>query len=108
MTKWVAFAAGVIALAAISVSTEPARADVEGTTVRPAAITQDLSAQTRRRRPRILVYPQRQPSAWLYPRPGVYSYPGPGAIRQCADWYNVEYRPGSAVMTPQQRCWWVR
>lgn len=74
---------------------------------RPAGVVQEVSAQSRRR-PRILVYPRRGPAAWTAPRPGIYSYPGPGAIRQCADWYTVEYRPSGTVMTPQMRCWWVR
>ena len=67
----------------------------------------DLSAQTREPpRPRVLI--ERQPAAWDYPRPGTYSWPGPGAVRQCVDWYQLEYRPSGTVLTPQMRCRWVR
>jgi hypothetical protein len=65
----------------------------------------DLSAQTRRVRPRVRIY--RQPAAWPYPRPGYYSWPGPNAVRQCVDWYAMENRPIGTVITPQMRCWWV-
>jgi hypothetical protein len=69
------------------------------------ATASDLSAQTRRVRPRVRIY--RQPAAWPYPRPGYYSWPGPNAMRQCVDWYAMEYRPSGTVITPQMRCWWV-
>lgn len=69
------------------------------------ATASDLSAQTRRVRPRVRIY--RQPAAWPYPRPGYYSWPGPNAVRQCVDWYAMEYRPSGTVITPQMRCWWV-
>jgi hypothetical protein len=69
------------------------------------ATASDLSAQTRRVRPRVRIY--RQPAAWLYPRPGYYSWPGPNAVRQCVDWYALENRPSGTVITPQMRCWWV-
>lgn len=65
----------------------------------------DLSAQTRRVRPRVRIY--RQPAAWPYPRPGYYSWPGPNAVRRCVDWYAMENRPSGTVVTPQMRCWWV-
>ena len=64
-----------------------------------------LSAQ-QRKRPRIRIVP-RQPAAYPYPRPGDYSWPGPNAVRQCADWYTTEYRPSGTVITPQMRCRWV-
>lgn len=70
--------------------------------LRNAAVT-DMPAQ--RKRARVRIY--RQPAAWDYPRPGYYSYPGPNAVRQCADWYRTEYRASGAVVTPQMRCRWV-
>lgn len=66
----------------------------------------EFSAQTRPR-PRVRVY-RGQPPAYDYPRPGNYSWPGPGAVRQCVDWYATEYRPSGVVVTPQMRCRWVR
>jgi hypothetical protein len=67
----------------------------------------ELSAQARdRRRPRVII--ERQPAAWDYPRPGEYSWPGPGAVRQCVDWYQLEHRVSGTVLTPQMRCRWVR
>ena len=67
----------------------------------------EFSAQSRtvQERPRIRVRP---PAAYLYPRPDEYSWPGPGAVRQCVDWYATEYRPSGTVITPQMRCRWVR
>ena len=56
-------------------------------------------------RPRIRVQP---PAAYPYPRPETYSWPGPGAVRHCVDWYATEYRPSGTVVTPQMRCRWVR
>jgi hypothetical protein len=70
------------------------------------AETTDFSSQTRQR-PRVRVTPN-QPAAYDYPRPGDYSWPGPGAVRQCVDWYATEYRPSGTVITPQMRCRWVR
>ena len=69
----------------------------------------EFSSQERqdRVRPRIRIQPT-QPPAWDYPRPGEYSWPGPGAVRQCEGWYATEYRPSGTVITPQQRCRWVR
>jgi hypothetical protein len=67
----------------------------------------DISAQSRRPRPRIRVTPQ-QPSAWPYPRPGEYSYPGPNAHRDCTAWLEPEWRPSGTVIVPRTRCWWVR
>jgi hypothetical protein len=58
-----------------------------------------------RQRPRVRVTP---PAAYDYPRPGDYSWPGPGAVRHCVDWYATEYRPSGTVVTPQMRCRWVR
>ena len=66
----------------------------------------EFSAQTRQR-PRIRIE-RDQPAAYDYPRPGPYAPPGPGYVRQCADWYLTEYRPSGAVITPQMRCRWVR
>lgn len=69
----------------------------------------EFSSQERQRRARPRIRIQRaQPPAWDYPRPGEYSWPGPGAVRQCVDWYATEYRPSGTVITPQQRCRWVR
>jgi|GEM_PF-3892841 len=69
-------------------------------------LASELSAQTRQR-PRIRIQ-RTQPPAWDYPRPGDYSWPGPGAVRHCVDWYATEYRPSGTVITPQMRCRWVR
>lgn len=67
----------------------------------------DISAQQRRVRPRVRVYPYPQPPFWEYPRPGTYSWPGPGAKRDCRAWYVIENRLSGAVMTPRMRCDWV-
>ena len=73
----------------------------------PATEFSAQTAQPRRARPRIRVYREYQPPFWDYPRPGTYSWPGPGARRDCRAWYVMEYRPSGAVMTPRMRCEWV-
>ena len=52
--------------------------------------TPELSAQTRRRSPRLRVYPGRL----LY--------------RDCTFRLAQQWRPGGTVIVPVQRCWWVR
>jgi hypothetical protein len=64
----------------------------------------EFSGQSRER-PRVRVTP---PAAYDYPRPEPYAWPGPGYVRQCADWYATEHRPSGTVITPQMRCRWVR
>lgn len=87
-----------------SVFAAPSRAaDDNRAVVQNRAI--ELSAQ--QRRPRVRVYREYQPPFWEYPRPGTYSWPGPGAKRDCRAWYVIENRPSGAVMTPRQQCWWV-
>ena len=73
-----------------------------------SAELKEFSAQSRQEnaRPRIRVQP-RQPAASEFP-PYEYGWPGPGAVRQCVDWYATEYRPSGTVVTPQIRCRWVR
>jgi hypothetical protein len=77
---------------------------------RPTAFAKldEFSAQSRQEkvRPRIRVQP-RQPIASEF-LPYEYGRPGPGAVRQCVDWYATEYRPSGTVVTPQIRCRWVR
>jgi hypothetical protein len=99
-----AFVAAAVSFLA-STTPEPAQAgDVTALRAPPQA----YSAQERRRpRPQIRVQPD-QPAAYDYPRPGPYAWPGPGAVRECVDWYATEYRPSGVVMTPQMRCRWVR
>jgi hypothetical protein len=57
-------------------------------------------------RPRVRVYPP-EPSAWPYPRPGTYSWPGPNAVRECRSWLEPEARLSGTVIVPRMRCWWV-
>lgn len=74
------------------------------------AFYSELSSQQRpakrRIRPRLRVTP-RQPSAWTYPRPGTYSWPGPNAVRECRSWLVQEARISGTVIVPQMQCWWV-
>jgi len=63
----------------------------------PPAGDSAASRRLRARPPaRIRVYPLQQ------------SYPGPGAVRQCAFWLATENRPSGTVIVPQQHCWWER
>lgn len=91
----------------------PPQAHAQSTAIRSQStdISAQDSSQVQRRvyraRPRVRVYPYQQPPFWEYPRPGVYSWPGPNAKRDCRAWYVIENRPSGAVMTPRQQCWWV-
>jgi hypothetical protein len=31
----------------------------------------------------------------------------PNAYRECASWYEEEFRPSGTVVVPKMRCWWV-
>ncbi len=35
-------------------------------------------------------------------------YPSSRQVRRCIDWYQIERRPTSTVLTPQMRCWWAK
>lgn len=99
----VLLAAG-LAAAAIAANPLPALAQQDQAAPTPA---ETRAQQQSRPRARIRVE-KRQPAAWPHPRPGAYSPPGPGAVRQCEAWYATEHRPSGTVVTPQQRCRWVR
>ena len=74
-----------------------------------AASAIDLSAQSRRARPRIRVtpyYPYRHFHS-PYPLPYDVEYPGPNAKRECAAKLVPEARPSGTVIVPRMRCWWV-
>ena len=75
---------------ASSAAADPARS---GLTAPP----DEVSAQQRRPRTRIVVRPEQY-----------LSHPGPNAVRQCVSWLQPENRPSGPVVTPQMRCWWVR
>jgi hypothetical protein len=89
---------GFIVLAAIAVSSllgaAPAMAgDGDAREAKShAASASEVSAQTKRRRPRLRI--QVTPGRLLY--------------RQCSAWYAVEYRFSGPTMVPRMRCWWVR
>ncbi len=71
----------------------------------------EFSSQERQQRvrPRIRIQPARAAAGLeLSATLAIYSWPGPGAARQCVDWYATEYRPSGTVLTPQMRCRWVR
>jgi hypothetical protein len=110
--RWTMYKATILLIAFTMVSPailgggQQARAGAEAP-VFVAPRVGEISAQVReRRRSRVLI--ERQPAAWDYPRPGTYSWPGPGAVRHCVDWYQLEYRPSGTVLTPQMHCRWVR
>jgi len=79
------------------------------TNARPATVGQptDVSARRRIRRrapARITVFPREGNSP--FPRVTPYSWPGPGALRQCTAWLAQEIRPDGVFVVPKQRCWW--
>ena len=64
----------------------------------------DVSAQRRRPRGRLRIYPREQWQPDVYPR---YN-PGPNAVRDCTATYAPEYRPSGTVITPRVSCYWRR
>jgi len=98
------------AFAALVLGAVPATAEPRDAGARTAGNT-DFSAQSRvsRARPQLRInprYPYRRFHSF-YPLPYPIEYPGPNAVRQCADRYVVEYRPSGTVIVPQMRCRWV-
>jgi hypothetical protein len=66
------------------------------------AANSELSAQSRRSRPRIRVRIYREDERGVYP-----SYnPGPDAVRECSATYVQEYRPSGTVIVPRVNCFW--
>ncbi|EAQ36779.1 hypothetical protein NB311A_15967 [Nitrobacter sp. Nb-311A] len=60
----------------------------------------DVSAQTRKRRPRVRIY--REDERGVYP-----SYnPGADAVRDCTAHYVQEFRPSGTVIVPRMNCYW--
>ena len=64
------------------------------------AVPSDMSAQTRKRRPRVRIY--REDERGVYP-----SYnPGSDAVRDCTAHYVQEFRPSGTVIVPRMNCYW--
>jgi hypothetical protein len=64
------------------------------------AVPSDVSAQARKRRPRVRIY--REDERGVYP-----SYnPGPDAVRDCTARYVQEFRPSGTVIVPRMNCYW--
>lgn len=102
--------AALPALAMLLTALTVESADAQAPVRMVQGLATDISAQStppRRARPRVRVYREYQPPFWEYPRPGTYSWPGPGARRDCRAWYVLENRPSGPVMTPRMRCEWV-
>jgi hypothetical protein len=106
LTGVAAFGAALFVMAPAAASAEPVRL------AQAAGNAQPVVARGRRAdrpRARILVtprYPYRRTHS-IYPIPYPVEYPGPNAVRHCADWYVAEYRPSGTVITPRMRCWWA-
>ena len=64
------------------------------------AAPSEMSAQTRKRRPRVRIY--REDERGVYPSHN----PGPGAVRECAAHYVQEFRPSGTVIVPRMNCYW--
>ncbi len=61
----------------------------------------DVSAQTRRARPRVRIY-RNEDERGVYPR---YN-PGPNAVRDCTAHLVQEFRPSGTVIVPRMNCFW--
>jgi hypothetical protein len=76
------------------------RAEAQTTLNAERAVTTDVSAQARKRRPRVRIY--REDERGVYP-----SYnPGPDAVRDCTAHYVQEFRPSGTVIVPRMNCFW--
>jgi hypothetical protein len=76
------------------------RAEAQTALTAERAVTTDLSAQARERRPRVRIY--REDERGVYP-----SYnPGADAVRHCTAHYVQEFRPSGAVIVPRMNCYW--
>jgi hypothetical protein len=62
----------------------------------------DMSAQQRVQETQPPRRPARTRIRVTRPRPL-----GPNAYRECASWYEEEFRPSGTVVVPKIRCWWV-
>jgi hypothetical protein len=79
-----------------------ARAETARASGAAQAANSELSAQSRRPRPRIRVRIYREDERGVYP-----SYnPGPDAVRECSATYVQEYRPSGTVIVPRVNCFW--
>jgi hypothetical protein len=65
----------------------------------PPAVT-EVSAQSRRARPRVRIY--REDDRGVYPS----YFPGPNAVRDCTATYVQEHRPSGTVIVPRMNCFW--
>ncbi len=96
----VGLAAAVVLLlpgAVLSASSAQAQSAARST---DHAAPSDMSAQTRKRRPRVRIY--REDERGVYP-----SYnPGPDAVRECTAHYVQEFRPSGTVIVPRMNCYW--
>ncbi len=70
------------------------RAQTERSAMPTTAIPTDVSAQSRRARPRVRIYGQ--------PR----TYPGPRSVRVCNARLVPQYRPSGTVIVPRMNCYW--
>ncbi|MEA2984493.1 MAG: hypothetical protein QOD94_747 [Alphaproteobacteria bacterium] len=96
-------------LAAASMLGILASGPVAAEPVSPSSAAASALAQAdppRRVPPRIIITPRR-PGATPYPLPGA-AYPGPGYVRDCVSWLEVDPRPSGTVIVPRMRCAWVR
>lgn len=92
-------AAVVLLLPGATLSASSARAQSAARSIDHAAPS-DMSAQTRKRRPRVRIY--REDERGVYP-----SYnPGPDAVRECTAHYVQEFRPSGTVIVPRMNCYW--
>lgn len=92
-------AAVVLLLPGAMLSASSARAQSAARSIDHAAPS-DMSAQTRKRRPRVRIY--REDERGVYP-----SYnPGPDAVRECTAHYVQEFRPSGTVIVPRMNCYW--
>jgi hypothetical protein len=81
-------------LLGIAAGAGPARAEPAAPPVSARAQVDEVSAQARRRPPRVRIY-----------RSG--SYPGPNSKRECVARYEQEVRVSGTYVVPRMRCWWT-
>ncbi len=93
-TVWLTLAAAGF-VGALMLADGPAAAQ-SAPGVAAAARIDEVSAQSRRRPPRVRIYRS-------YPGP----YPGPNSKRECVAHYEQEFRVSGTVIVPRMNCWWT-
>jgi hypothetical protein len=94
-------ATGLVLAATFLALPMAAQAETAGRGARSSQpVASEVSAQSRRARPRVRIY--RNDDRGVYPS----YFPGPNAVRDCTATYVQEHRPSGTVIVPRMNCFW--